>query len=287
MFSLAYSVATRRPRRRRLGIQNSSTRGAPHAGREGRKLSLETSRSFLLHIPLSPSLPPSYPHSLSLSLCLSSSSLHFVLFRSYLSVPRSLPHCPSLSLPPPPPDRARSFRRRRRLFPPLLPRRRLPFSSSRRSRSFSAVVRVPSFSRVYVGKALDISGRRPRETQFLGACSATPLWTTVAAAAAAVTVAAAAAATADQTRRYLAGSFTPREERERRNVGVISGGDAGGAGKRARARARRLSESGSREFPPLENLARVRRARISVVVHLAPRRYENRPWTSFHGRFLR
>ena len=45
-----------------------------------------------------------------------------------------------------------------------------------------------------MGKALDISGRRPRETQFLGACSALA-WSTVAG------------------RRYL-GSFTPNVETE-------------------------------------------------------------------------
>lgn len=50
------------------------------------------------------------------------------------------------------------------------------------------------FACVYVGKALDISGRRPRETQFLGACSALA-WSTVAG------------------RRYL-GSFTPNVETE-------------------------------------------------------------------------
>lgn len=50
------------------------------------------------------------------------------------------------------------------------------------------------FACVYVGKALDISGCRPRETQFLGACSALA-WSTVAG------------------RRYL-GSFTPNVETE-------------------------------------------------------------------------
>lgn len=62
------------------------------------------------------------------------------------------------------------------------------------SLSLRTVGRVPSFSRVYVGKALDISGRRPRETQFLGACSALA-WSTLAG------------------RRYL-GSFTPNVETE-------------------------------------------------------------------------
>lgn len=92
----------------------------------------------------------------------------------------------------------RSFVRRRTcpdcpLPPPPLPSRFRP-GQPRPVLSFSTDIRVPSFSRVYVGKALDISGRRPRETQFLGACSALA-WSTLAG------------------RRYL-GSFTPNVETE-------------------------------------------------------------------------
>lgn len=165
---------------------------------------------------------------------------------NYLSKPLdrsfSLSH-PSLSL----------SRRTGILPPPLLTSLSVPHSSSRSSspslclalsiysssslsprapRSFSTVVRVPSFSRVYVGKALDISGRRLRETQFLGACTTALPWTTAAVATAA------AEATATQRWRTKPSVTSPsvytknaREETE--SSGIISGGDAGANGERA------------------------------------------------------
>jgi len=67
---------------------------------------------------------------------------------------------------------------------------------------------------VYVGKALDISGRRPRETQFLGACSTLP-WT--------------AAVTTNQAQRYLDVRLHQETSREKKteSSGIISAGDAG------------------------------------------------------------
>lgn len=152
-------------------IQNSSTRAEPatRAGKAENYPSKPLDRSFSL-----PHLPPSL-----LALAILPPSLPVPVYPAFFLSPS-----PSISL-------ARSF---------------LASSAplAARSRSFSTVVRVPSFSRVYVGKALDISGRRPRETQFLGACSATLPWT-----------AAAVAVAADQARRYLAVRL--HQERKRRN----------------------------------------------------------------------
>lgn len=152
-------------------IENSSTTcTTSHTDRQGRKLSLET--------PLDRSFP--LPHCLypfPFTLLAPESSLLPSSPLSSLTVPSSSSLALSLS---------RSFC----LLLPLL----VPLTA--RSCSFSTVVRVPSFSRVYVGKALDISGRRPRETQFLGACSATLPWTV--------------AVTTNQARRYLDVRLTPR-----------------------------------------------------------------------------